>query len=749
MVTFDGQIREYPAITIDKFAHREGIKYHFLSHVHTDHLQGLDNPNFYKTVYCSEFTRDVLPDLRTRGNGRRRFAHLRNRLKGWPLMQEQHLTTDEYGILTITLLPANHCPGAVMFLIEGCNGNVLFTGDLRAEDEFVEHSLNILCGKRIDHLYMDTTCCSFGFESFIPKDASLSLLIDYLETLPTDVHVYLDCWTFGYEEIWFAVMDHFETKIHVSEARHRLYCQADDIYDKILTTNGASTHFHSCEWSSTDTCIPDKNRAVCIQPVPHQGSSVVRFSSLTQSLLLSDLPDSPGVARQVLLPFSTHSSLSEISSFIEFVSPVRFSPIVAHGKWVTIAAMKQVLVQFGCRTEHFPVALHSAKKRKISPAPAPRPERSQNSRHATTSSNGSSTSGNLGRVGPSAVARTAGSKASDDSTVTWHGSLECLEAWTAGPTANGGQRTVGRTMDDILTSPMRVIQSMPVNLLTESADESPLAIPLSLPIESSPIATTSAISPRPRPLPCTPPPKVHVKVEKLHIETPDSPIVVNRVKFENCTPPLGAIIEIDDDEYPTASLRRVKHEKTDAHATDAMQPPVERETAVSVTDSVSFPRIVKHEPVEQHDRVTTAPRRRIKREQDDSPRSIASETSPDHPVRVKLEEKHTNANSVDIKRDPGASRASRTPASAPSSAVIIDLSSPVSLLRESPARLPHIAHSYTPEPTNSIICISSTDDDADDHENDLHPAYSNSPTTRFQRQWSLESDDTIDDPILV
>jgi len=38
----------------------------------------------------------------------------------------------------ITLFQANHMPGSSMTLIQGSNGNVLHTGDLRAEGHFID-----------------------------------------------------------------------------------------------------------------------------------------------------------------------------------------------------------------------------------------------------------------------------------------------------------------------------------------------------------------------------------------------------------------------------------------------------------------------------------------------------------------------------------------------------------------------------------------------------------------------------------
>ena len=54
------------------------------------------------------------------------------------------LEGDETLTLTVTLIPARHCPGSVMFLLVSNEKSVLFTGDFRWQ---VGHT------KRINHLF--------------------------------------------------------------------------------------------------------------------------------------------------------------------------------------------------------------------------------------------------------------------------------------------------------------------------------------------------------------------------------------------------------------------------------------------------------------------------------------------------------------------------------------------------------------------------------------------------------------------
>ena len=63
--------------------------------------------------------------------------------------------------MTLTAIPAGHCPGSAMLLIEGGDGTVLYTGDFRFDIGTVGKlpSLHDTYGqpKVIDALHCDTT----------------------------------------------------------------------------------------------------------------------------------------------------------------------------------------------------------------------------------------------------------------------------------------------------------------------------------------------------------------------------------------------------------------------------------------------------------------------------------------------------------------------------------------------------------------------------------------------------------------
>ncbi|CEH15397.1 PROTEIN ARTEMIS [Ceraceosorus bombacis] len=196
-----GYLAEYPLIRVDRFtdnrvqvpahlsaealadlpagsSHFPSPALYLLSHIHTDHLCGLEQHRHNSApIYCSPTTKKLLLRFeRTatrvekdagRGDIVRPYSDLfltpeqcrvRNRRfgddhskkgggQGRDLLHAIELRTPTIVPyagrmhVRLTLLDSNHMAGSVMFLVEGERGAVLHTGDLRAEPVFL-HALS-------------------------------------------------------------------------------------------------------------------------------------------------------------------------------------------------------------------------------------------------------------------------------------------------------------------------------------------------------------------------------------------------------------------------------------------------------------------------------------------------------------------------------------------------------------------------------------------------------------------------------
>lgn len=105
-----------------------------------------------------------------------------------------------------------------MFLIEGGNRAVLYTGDIRAEPWFVnaltrnplliEYSSHL---KTLNCIYLDT---SFIEDiSFPTKAEGLKELLEKVSKYPPTTEFYFNAWTFGYEEVWMTLSRSLKSQV--------------------------------------------------------------------------------------------------------------------------------------------------------------------------------------------------------------------------------------------------------------------------------------------------------------------------------------------------------------------------------------------------------------------------------------------------------------------------------------------------------------------------------------------------------
>ena len=155
-------------ICVDAFRYGkvEGQNAYFLSHFHSDHYIGLTSSWCHGPIYCSKVTANLVrQQLRVDPN------------LVVPLDFEEKVEIPNTNGVSVTMLPANHCPGSSLFLFEKVVGKtsrgtprfnrILHCGDFRACPAHVNHPLlkpdivDAVTGQTnqqvIDTCYLDTT----------------------------------------------------------------------------------------------------------------------------------------------------------------------------------------------------------------------------------------------------------------------------------------------------------------------------------------------------------------------------------------------------------------------------------------------------------------------------------------------------------------------------------------------------------------------------------------------------------------
>jgi hypothetical protein len=149
--------------------------------------------------------------------------------------------------IRVTLIDANHCVGAVMFLIEGDGKAILYTGDIRAETWWVNsivqnpilapYALGIY---QLDCIYLDTTFATTRnpYRTFPSKADGIKELLEKVRQYPDDTVFYFHSWTFGYENVWIALAAFLKSQIHLDEYRTRIYSSLSSLSKDCLRQAG-------------------------------------------------------------------------------------------------------------------------------------------------------------------------------------------------------------------------------------------------------------------------------------------------------------------------------------------------------------------------------------------------------------------------------------------------------------------------------------------------------------------------------
>ncbi|XP_053913150.1 protein artemis isoform X2 [Cuculus canorus] len=341
MSRFGGRVREYPAVSIDRFDHDNlRARAYFLSHCHKDHMRGLRAPALRRRLegslkvklYCSPVTKELLLTSW-------KYKFWENHIVALEVETPTQIslvdeTSGEKEDIEVTLLPAGHCPGSVMFLFEGGNGTVLYTGDFRlakgeaARMELLHSGTRV---KDIQSVYLDTTFCDPKFYHIPSREECLNGILELVRSwtsLTRNHVVWLNCKAaYGYEYLFINLSEELGIKVHVNKLD--MFRNMPEILYHVTTDR--CTQIHACRHPQDDDCIRG-NRLPC--GMTCQNGAPLHIISIKPSTMWfgERIKKTNVIVRTgestYRACFSFHSSYSEIKDFLSYIHPVNVYPNV-------------------------------------------------------------------------------------------------------------------------------------------------------------------------------------------------------------------------------------------------------------------------------------------------------------------------------------------------------------------------------------------------------------------------------------
>eukprot|EP00730_Choanoeca_flexa_P006137 TRINITY_DN12092_c0_g1_i2.p1 TRINITY_DN12092_c0_g1~~TRINITY_DN12092_c0_g1_i2.p1 ORF type:complete len:1489 (+),score=272.53 TRINITY_DN12092_c0_g1_i2:30-4496(+) len=229
---------------VDCFKDRKKVKHatvFFLSHYHADHYGGLNEKWAAGPIYCSPATAKLVVEF----------------LEVDPKYVHELEFNRTYSIedVKVTLMDANHCPGAAMLLFavplpEGVVHH-LHTGDCRFTPRMLEHPS--LQGKHIDNLFLDTTYANtkyvFPAQGDTVEFIARTIAHEFEENKGRTL-VLVATYSIGKEKILLRTHELTGCKIEVTERKYRMlrHCNLGVELDDIFTTEHLASSIRIVGW---------------------------------------------------------------------------------------------------------------------------------------------------------------------------------------------------------------------------------------------------------------------------------------------------------------------------------------------------------------------------------------------------------------------------------------------------------------------------------------------------------------------
>ncbi|KAG7361924.1 beta-lactamase-like protein [Nitzschia inconspicua] len=308
---------------------------YFLTHFHSDHYGGIDSTWNAGTIYCSLPTATLVNQQLGVG---KKYLH------PIPLHTDTVIASQGKPV-TVTVLDANHCPGAVMFLFTVGRKKILHVGDFRWNREIMlqQHPIREIASRRmeLDEIFLDTTYCNpkYNLPSQLDTIQAVVTLFEQQKAKNQNkrtLHLF-GAYTIGKERMYMSVAEQFGLKVYVDNARYRILSALQWPKERmsLLTTNKEE----SCIWvvplgHLNMKKLPEYFRIANNKPFAPAYEQIVGYRPTGWSL-----NSKPSAGNHVTsrtsgnltihsLPYSEHSSFPELVDCLACLRPGRIVPTV-------------------------------------------------------------------------------------------------------------------------------------------------------------------------------------------------------------------------------------------------------------------------------------------------------------------------------------------------------------------------------------------------------------------------------------
>ena len=285
------------------------VKYYFLTHMHADHIVGL-TPSWRNKIHCSEISKRLLMQ---------KFGLADDLVISMELGIPAVFYKDGTESFNVTFYDANHCPGSVILVFEGRFGRILYTGDFRCDQAFLDNFKTSNLGD-VDRLYLDNTYFSkridFPLRETVTKD-----IIEIIRSHP-GFQVIIVCYNLGKEDLLVEI--------------------AMDLREWIVVSQGKYDLLEILEMPNVFTIRKDEGRIRAIVARDLASREIKDWIDSVPTIAIfptgmfnkENNPYKTNAFEETFfVPYSDHSSYSEIVEFLKYVKPGRVIPLVKDKNW--------------------------------------------------------------------------------------------------------------------------------------------------------------------------------------------------------------------------------------------------------------------------------------------------------------------------------------------------------------------------------------------------------------------------------